>query len=206
MADLRNAPDGPFVILGAGGMLATAWQRLLQRTRRTHTALSRNEFELTDPANWPDRLPEKGGVVVNCAAYTDVDGAEVNAELADRVLGSGPDGLPLEQHVDELVVPAGVRAARHHRAHGAQAVERKIPGDQLGLAGINELLFDFRQLVRMKGRAVRAGQGCIFDDLDGCVRVPENAFLKGFFRRERRSIGGSRGKGEGGQRHNACCK
>ncbi len=87
MAHARNMPEGPFVILGAGGMLATAWQHTLEHAQCPHVALTQAQFELTDPANWATYLPHRGGVVINCAAYTDVDGAEVDTELAEQVNG-----------------------------------------------------------------------------------------------------------------------
>lgn len=58
------------------------------------TALTRAEMDISDRAN-VDIVFEKAKpeIVLNCAAYTDVDGAEANASLAYRVNADGVENL-----------------------------------------------------------------------------------------------------------------
>ncbi|UCD51942.1 MAG: dTDP-4-dehydrorhamnose reductase [Phycisphaerales bacterium] len=73
-------------ILGAKGMLGvdlTAACRAKGYDVRVHDL---PEFDITNPARVRDVLCQ-ADAVINCAAYTDVDGAETHAELAHRVNG-----------------------------------------------------------------------------------------------------------------------
>jgi dTDP-4-dehydrorhamnose reductase len=73
------------VVTGAGGQLGRAFQQLLPHAR----FLERTDLDLSWP---PDRIREtvariRPGVLLNCAAYTSVDQAEVDFDLAKRVNG-----------------------------------------------------------------------------------------------------------------------
>jgi dTDP-4-dehydrorhamnose reductase len=78
------------LVLGAGGMLGRAVVREGRRAGREIAGLTRADLDVTDSeavtlavaAAEPD-------LVVNCAAFTDVDGAEVEAEAALRVNRDG---------------------------------------------------------------------------------------------------------------------
>jgi dTDP-4-dehydrorhamnose reductase len=73
-------------VLGANGQLGTAFMELVGR--RAHP-LSRSEADLTDPEGVLRTLNQlEPSVVVNCAAYTDVEGAEAEEELATLVNGT----------------------------------------------------------------------------------------------------------------------
>jgi dTDP-4-dehydrorhamnose reductase len=84
---------GPVLIIGADGMLGRAWGRLLSGLGIDYTRPTLDELELTNPdtirrvidGNWP--------IVVNCAAWTDVDGAEENEEEARKVNAIGVGDL-----------------------------------------------------------------------------------------------------------------
>lgn len=90
---MRAWSDGPVVVLGAGGMLArdllsTLGQRLPAANLLT---FPRSDLDITDRQAVHDRLRQIGpSVVINCAAYTDVDGCEANVDQAHRVNGVGP--------------------------------------------------------------------------------------------------------------------
>ncbi len=77
------------LILGAGGQLGRAWSELLEREGVAHEAWSHAQFELGNADHW-DRLSSgpSWDLVVNCAAYTQVDKAETEYELAARINGS----------------------------------------------------------------------------------------------------------------------
>jgi dTDP-4-dehydrorhamnose reductase len=78
-----------WLVTGAGGLLGTELAAKLNSCAETVTALSRRELNVCDGAavraaiklHCPD-------VVVNCAAWTDVDGAENNESAAMEVNGS----------------------------------------------------------------------------------------------------------------------
>ncbi len=71
-----------FVIVGAAGMLGCAWCELLSQRGLTYLALDREQFDVTDPSQIHTALPIDARVVVNCAAYTNVDKAETDYEAA----------------------------------------------------------------------------------------------------------------------------
>jgi dTDP-4-dehydrorhamnose reductase len=82
------------LITGAGGMLGQDVQiTALQRGHET-IALSRGELDVSDPravtAVIADAAPD---AVINCAAWTDVDGAETDYGAAQAVNGAGPGNV-----------------------------------------------------------------------------------------------------------------
>ncbi len=76
-----------FLVTGASGMLGRSWTRLLETRGIDHLGASRAELDVTKK-NAIDRLLVPGTKwVINCAAWTDVDGAESHPEDADAVNG-----------------------------------------------------------------------------------------------------------------------
>ena len=76
----------PIVILGARGMLGTEVVSQLRAVGRRHVAYDLPEWDITRADDLAAAVPH-GGVVVNCAAYTNVDGAERESDLAHEVNG-----------------------------------------------------------------------------------------------------------------------
>ena len=78
------------LVTGAGGQLGTALGRLFASAGDDVTRATRTDVDLTDPqqvrAVVESRRPE---VIVNCAAYNDVDGAEDEARAALAVNAFG---------------------------------------------------------------------------------------------------------------------
>jgi dTDP-4-dehydrorhamnose reductase len=73
------------LVVGAGGMLGQDVMRLLGEDA---VGLTRAELDITDAAAVRDAVAETSpDVVLNCAAYTNVDGAESEAHEALRVNG-----------------------------------------------------------------------------------------------------------------------
>src|SRR5262245_35318756 len=74
------------VVLGADGMLGRAFRGHLEQSGRPFVGLARAECDLRfdEPL---DRATEGASLVVNCAAYTNVDGAETDEATATRVNG-----------------------------------------------------------------------------------------------------------------------
>jgi dTDP-4-dehydrorhamnose reductase len=75
-----------FVILGASGQLGQAFSELLAESGRSFQAFDERQVDFTDPASLEFSL---AGVqaVINCAAYTNVDGAETDEKTATIVNG-----------------------------------------------------------------------------------------------------------------------
>jgi dTDP-4-dehydrorhamnose reductase len=71
-------------VVGAGGMLG---QDIVRASGGAAVALTRAELDVTDPAAAREALA--GATVINCAAYTDVDGAESHRAAAHAVNEKG---------------------------------------------------------------------------------------------------------------------
>jgi len=90
------------VITGAGGQLGGCLAALATDRGRDVLALTSSQWDITDPGA-AERIIANGDVVVNCAAYTDVDGAESDEAGAYAVNAAGPE------HVARACARAGAR-------------------------------------------------------------------------------------------------
>jgi len=90
------------VITGAGGQLGGCLAALATDRGRGVLALTSSQWDITDPGA-AERIIASGDVVVNCAAYTDVDGAESDEAGAYAVNAAGPE------HVARACARAGAR-------------------------------------------------------------------------------------------------
>jgi dTDP-4-dehydrorhamnose reductase len=78
------------VVTGAGGMLGRDVVLAAENAGHEVAALERTDLDVTDPDRVHDRFQwERPDTVVNCAAWTDVDGAEEHEEEAMAVNGIG---------------------------------------------------------------------------------------------------------------------
>jgi dTDP-4-dehydrorhamnose reductase len=78
------------LITGAAGMLGQDVAASASAAGHEVTALSRGELDITDPGAIAAALTAaRPDVVINCAAYTNVDGAETESKLAREVNGAG---------------------------------------------------------------------------------------------------------------------
>ncbi len=94
--------SGRIVIAGAGGQLGTTLRALTTGQGRDVLALTSSQWDITDPAA-AERIVQNGDVVVNCAAYTDVDGAESDEAGAYAVNAAGPE------HIARVCARVGAR-------------------------------------------------------------------------------------------------
>jgi dTDP-4-dehydrorhamnose reductase len=94
--------EGSILLLGAGGMLHRAWKELLDDDKSVrYESLGRAQLDLTDGAGIEKAVGDHR-LVINCAAYTNVDGAEKEEALANAVNGTA---------VEELARVCGLRGA-----------------------------------------------------------------------------------------------
>ncbi|WP_331742220.1 dTDP-4-dehydrorhamnose reductase (plasmid) [Streptomyces sp. NBC_00876] len=83
-----------WLITGARGLLGRELLPALERAGQPYVALGHEELDVADPrAVRAAMTAHRPGVVVNAAAYTDVDGAESEPARALRVNGDGPRRL-----------------------------------------------------------------------------------------------------------------
>lgn len=81
--------SGRIVIAGAGGQLGGYLSSLAADQDREVLAHSSSQWDITDPAA-AERIVQRVDVVINCAAYTDVDGAETDEAGAFALNEAGP--------------------------------------------------------------------------------------------------------------------
>lgn len=79
----------PFLLIGNSGMLGTAFERLLTHNALPYTPLDFPAFDLTNPAHAAAAITPGVRYVINCAAWTDVDGAETKEDAATAVNATG---------------------------------------------------------------------------------------------------------------------
>jgi dTDP-4-dehydrorhamnose reductase len=82
------------VVTGAGGMLGRDVVRVAEQGGHEVTALTHEELDITD-SGAAERVirSEQPEALINCAAWTDVDGAETSLDDAVRVNGHGARNL-----------------------------------------------------------------------------------------------------------------
>lgn len=85
-----------WLITGASGQLGLAMQSELKRRDIQFFALNSKDLDITNLDSVIKAVSKyKPSVVVNCAAWTDVDGAETNEDLAFAVNATGTKNLAL---------------------------------------------------------------------------------------------------------------
>lgn len=80
------------VITGAGGQVGGFLAAEAARRGWEVSAWSRRDWDITDPAA-AERIVRPGDVVINCAAFTNVDRSEAEPEAAHAVNAVGPDRI-----------------------------------------------------------------------------------------------------------------
>jgi len=90
------------VIAGAGGQAGTCLAAEAVRQGRDVLALTSSQWDITDPQA-ADQIVQTGDAVINCAAYTNVDGAEGDEARAYAVNAAGPE------HIARVCARVGAR-------------------------------------------------------------------------------------------------
>ncbi len=76
-------------LIAPEGMLGRAWVELLEREAVPYVSRSYPDIDITKPDSVASFLQTGVTAVINCAAYTDVDGAETHEAEATRINGDG---------------------------------------------------------------------------------------------------------------------
>lgn len=85
-----------WLVLGGSGQLGTALQSRLKDVDASFTLLSHRDFDITNPQEIQESMSKyKPDVVVNCAAWTNVELAQSNFDEALAVNATGPMNLAL---------------------------------------------------------------------------------------------------------------
>lgn len=77
------------LLIAPEGMLGRAWCELLESKAIPYRTAALPEFDITDPNSIAKFVTPDIGVVINCCAYTNVDGAETSEAMATLVNGTG---------------------------------------------------------------------------------------------------------------------
>jgi len=78
----------PIVLISPDGMLGRAWELLLRARGLSFTTLTYPAFDMTKQQQVAQGIPDGTRLVINCAAWTDVDGAEAKETEATLVNGA----------------------------------------------------------------------------------------------------------------------
>lgn len=82
------------LVTGAGGQLGLELEELLPDRGHEVVALARRDLDVSDPRSVERTISEHApDLIINAAAYTNVDGCETEPELAYRVNALGPRNL-----------------------------------------------------------------------------------------------------------------
>ena len=83
-----------YLIVGNMGMLGRCLTRVLSKEKCRVTGTDIQEFDITDREKTSREIQRiRPDVLINCAAYTDVDGCEMHQEEAYAVNATGPGNL-----------------------------------------------------------------------------------------------------------------
>ena len=82
------------LITGAGGLVGRALVDLCMQNGDEVVACDRESLDISDARRVDESIRAAGPeVVINCGAWTDVDGCELDAERSDRINADGPENL-----------------------------------------------------------------------------------------------------------------
>ena len=96
------------LVTGAGGMLGHDVLRAGERAGHELVGLSRAELDVTDTTAVERAIERtRPEAVINCAAWTDVDGAETHREQANAITGDGARNLALAAALIAFAVQSG---------------------------------------------------------------------------------------------------
>ncbi|MCG2589033.1 dTDP-4-dehydrorhamnose reductase [Rhodohalobacter sulfatireducens] len=114
-----------YLITGATGQLGREWVRFLKYRGLSYTAYSSAELDITDLEAVIQKIENvQPDLLINCAAYTDVDGAESESEKAFLVNETGVKNLA---NVCESVGAKLVHYSTDYVFSGSEKDQQKYP-------------------------------------------------------------------------------
>lgn len=141
-----NLARGPVLLLGGHGMLGQCWRRRLDALGIKAFTPQSGECDFLDPDAFRSRIDRDLSLVINAAAYTDVDGAESDEALATEINGAAVGrlanacrdaGVPLVHYSTDYVFRGDaaspyltdtprdpINAYGRSKAAGEEAIER----------------------------------------------------------------------------------
>lgn len=126
-------------VTGAGGMLGSDIVAEMDNRGHEVLPLGKNELDVTDLTKVKKIFHrERPDVIINCAAYTDVDGAEENLSRTVAVNGLGPRNLALAcNEYDIDLVHVSTDYVFDGRKEGAYGIfDRPAPLNSYGLSKV----------------------------------------------------------------------
>lgn len=78
------------LLIGGSGMLGRAWRQMLDGLGVAYASPAHAALDMTNEAAVAGAIASRGMVVINCAAWTDVDGAEAQPDEAAALNARGP--------------------------------------------------------------------------------------------------------------------
>lgn len=85
----QTTSDRPLLLLGGSGMLGRAWRSLFDELGQAYEAPPSQVCDLSRPSSVLTSVGNQYRAVINCAAFTDVDGCESNESRAAAINGDG---------------------------------------------------------------------------------------------------------------------
>ncbi len=124
---MKDKKDRKWLVLGAAGQLGKDWVLALDQAGVDVYGLSRKELDITRTEDVKRAVEEiRPDVIINCAAYTKVDQAEVDTERAEAINIHAPGnlghvaaaaGILLVHYSTDYVFP-GLKEHRHEYPDG----------------------------------------------------------------------------------------
>ncbi len=124
---MKRMKDMKWMVLGASGQLGQEWVMALERDGEDVYGLSRKDLDIARMDDVKRVVEEiKPDIIINCAAYTKVDQAEVEIELAEEINIHAPGilgrvtaaaGIMLVHYSTDYVFP-GLEEHRHQYPDG----------------------------------------------------------------------------------------
>jgi dTDP-4-dehydrorhamnose reductase len=91
---VRASPPSTPLVLGAGGMLGHAVTETLEQVFPGTISATRAEIDVSDRFRLEAEIERlRPDLIINCAAYTDVDGCEIDRHRARQVNAEGPENV-----------------------------------------------------------------------------------------------------------------
>lgn len=84
---------GTILLIGGSGMLGRAWRELLRQKHIPFSMPEQQYLNITNPEHLATWITPEFPVVINCAAWTDVDKAESEPDAAHRLNAEAPGEL-----------------------------------------------------------------------------------------------------------------